>query len=267
MSDTRNGVRCAAVLLLTAAACFTLPVQALEQPSNTGVPWEQLLVTPPGSRVKIRLRNGEEGTGTLVSVGPESVVLKDVDVGARLTLTRGGSLRDGATFDRAEIASIEVRALARSRPATASSFEQLKVAVAPGSKVNVTDATGASVSGTIVGLSSSTLTLKVGGALRELTESDVVAIRQRGDSLANGTLIGFGSGFGAGLIACGGCHIGPGLGAGAVAGGMGAAIGAGVDALIRRSRVVYERGGVGPRVSIASQLAPSHKAVTVSISF
>lgn len=51
-------------------------------------------------------------------------------------------------------------------------------------------------------------------------------------------------------------------------GGIGAGIGVGIDALIRGNVVVFQRPGpLGMRVSVAPQLAKSHKSVMVSIGF
>jgi hypothetical protein len=152
---------------------------------------------------------------------------------------------------------------------TPASFDQLRVLVAPGQTVRVTEPSGDSYSGTIVSLSSSALALRVGNSLRQLREDDVTTIRhRRSDPLGNGALWGLGTGFGTGMVMCGRCHVGPGVGMGLWFGAMGAGIGVGIDALIRGDVVVFRRSGTsGTRVSVAPQLARSHKSVAVSVGF
>jgi hypothetical protein len=137
----------------------------------------------------------------------------------------------------------------------AGSFEQLGVLVRPGERVTVTPATGPPFSGRIANLSPDRLTLLVGKEMRTLQERDVASIRhRRDDSLANGA-------------ACGRCHIGPGLAMAGLYGGIGAGIGVGIDALFRGKAEVFRNRGSGTRVVVTPELAPSHKAVTVSVRF
>ncbi len=150
----------------------------------------------------------------------------------------------------------------------ATSFDQMRVLVAPGHKVNVTNSAGGRLFGTIAGLTASTLSLKVGKQLLELREADVQTIRRRGnDSLRDGALWGLGTGAGVGMVTCGRCHVGPGLVAAAMFGGIGSGIGVGIDALIRTEMTIFQRRGAAGTVTVAPQLAKSHQGVMVSVKF
>jgi hypothetical protein len=251
--------------------CLTPTAQAVGRgPADDG--WNQVLFAPEGSRVRIGLHDGTELTARLVVARPDAIVIEDIRTGPTGIRTRpGDSLKDGLTIARADVAWIALLSTPRARgtPTTPASFDQLRVLVGPGQKINVTDMSGARYSGTIVNLSSSALAVRVGNGVRQLREDDVATIRHRGsDSLGNGALWGLSSGFGTGMVMCGGCHVGPGVGMGLVFGGIGAGIGVGIDALIRGDVVVFQRPGTsGMRVSVAPQLAKSHKSVAVSIGF
>jgi hypothetical protein len=263
--------RNAHLLVVTVMTCLTLPVRAVDQTSADDS-WNRIVSAPEGSQVRVRLRDGAEFTARLVVARPDAVVVEDVDTGPTGIRTGPGiSLKDGLTIARTDVDSIAVISTPRTRNTamTPVSFDQLRVLVAPGQKINVTALSGARYSGRIVSLSSSTLTVRAGNSLRQLQEGDVAAIRQRrADSLGNGALWGVGAGFATGMVMCGRCHVGPGVGMGLTLGGVGAGIGVGIDALIRSDVVVFgrpDRSGV--RVSIAPQLAKSHRSVNVSIDF
>jgi hypothetical protein len=150
----------------------------------------------------------------------------------------------------------------------ATSFDQLSVLVAPGDKVTVSGVPGGSISGTITSLSASGLTLRVGKELRTFQERDVDTVRhRRQDPLANGALWGLGVGAVAGFTPCGRCHIGPGLMMGGIFGGIGAGIGVGIDALIKGNVTIFRRRDSSTRIVVTPMLAPSHKAVNVSLQF
>ena len=128
----------------------------------------------------------------------------------------------------------------------ATSIDQLRVLVGYGDMLRVTDAAGQETKGSVVGLSPSSLTLRVGGAERILHESDIRAIRQRhDDSLRDGAWIGFVIGNIAGLVS--GLAIRSEVDsaayvplAAAAYGGIGAGIGAGVDAMVTSNRTIYD---------------------------
>src|SRR5690349_5344279 len=83
----------------------------------------------------------------------------------------------------------------------AGSFEQLQLLVKPGDTVSVTDLKGTLNTGRITELSTSVLRLQVDGAIRDLSQNDVLEIKQRRtDSLANGAKIGALVGTGAGIL-------------------------------------------------------------------
>lgn len=160
----------------------------------------------------------------------------------------------------------------------AGSFEQLQVLVKPGDTVIVTDAAGRETTGKIAGLSPSSLSLLAEGARREWTEHDVTTIKQRrADSLGNGAIYGLaiGAGVAATLLAVvaaadededvSGSDVAIILGA---YGAIGAGAGVGVDALIKRRHVIYQRPSAsGLQVGIAPWLTSQRKGVRVTLSF
>jgi hypothetical protein len=220
--------------------------------------------------VKLKLKDGAAVTGRIVVVRLDAIVLENIQTGSSGVRTAPGArLGDGLTLQRTDVASIEMLFVPRgvSGP-RAGSFEQLSVLVGTGEKVAVTTTAGTRLSGTIARLSPSTLSVRVGQTLHDLRESDVATVRQRrNDSLANGAKWGLGAGAAVGMIACGRCHLGPGLAMAAVYGGIGAGIGVGLDALTRSNVVIYQSRTSARRVTIAPQLAKSHKGLTVSVGF
>ena len=156
----------------------------------------------------------------------------------------------------------------------AGSFEQLQLLVRPGDKVTVTDASGHEATGRIMELSPSMLVLSAGGTRLQLTEPDVRDIQQRrSDSLANGAI--WGLAVGGTLAAClvaafweDSDDVGPAIGIVAVYGGIGAGIGVGVDALISRRHVIYQRrSGSGVELGVAPLLSSQRKGALVSVRF
>ena len=130
----------------------------------------------------------------------------------------------------------------------AGSFDQLRVLVKTGDTVRVTDTSGEEVRGAIVGLSSSSLALRVAGAQRTFLEGDIAAIHQRrNDSLANGARWGFAVGAALGVLGgitiaseyegSSGTALIPMLAL--VYGGIGAGAGAGIDAMHSSQRVIF----------------------------
>jgi hypothetical protein len=161
----------------------------------------------------------------------------------------------------------------------ATTFQELRLLVRPGDNVTVTDVSGREVSGRITDLSASSLALMADGQPREWRETEVATIRQRrGDSLANGALIGLG--IGAGVTAIGiaiwvnsDTYEGEVTGGDAVLvtaiyGGLGAAIGTGIDALMTRRQVVFEkRSASGIAFQVAPLLTPARTGARLSIGF
>jgi hypothetical protein len=156
----------------------------------------------------------------------------------------------------------------------ASSFEQLQVLVKPDDTVVVTEFSGSMLRGKIAALSSSSLRLLVNGMPRDFMQSDVLEITQRrGDSLANGAIIGAvaGGAFGSvgAFIAClteTGCGrwIAVLVGSYAVAG---TGVGVVTDALIVRQQTVYRAPPrSSARIRVAPLLSRGRRGVSISLS-
>ena len=152
----------------------------------------------------------------------------------------------------------------------ANSFEQLQVLVKPGETVTVTDVNGTQSRGIVAELSRTTLRLGAAGVSRELTEADVLQIRQRrGDSLANGATVGAVAGgvlgiLGAILLCAGedcGAVVIPVL---AVYTAMGTGVGVGIDALVVRQQIVYQRVA---RTGFSPVFSGGRKGIAFSVSF
>ena len=154
----------------------------------------------------------------------------------------------------------------------AGSFDQLRVLVRQGERIRVTDTRGTEVSGTVVDLGPSTLSLLVSGARRDFSEAEITTIRaRRSDSVANGAAWGLGVGAGVGL------YIGLALASGeenpgalvpivtAVYGGIGAGIGVGVDALIMGQRVIYAKRSA--RLKVVPQLKAQRQGLFLAVTF
>jgi hypothetical protein len=191
------------------------------------------------------------------------------------------------------LAPIEARA-----QLIATSFDELPTALQQGETIQVTTASGDTLTGDVLDVSSSGLELRIrtprpaantpAAAQRRLVESDVRQIvREHRDSLWNGTMIGLAVAAFPGVvtIAWGLSAAGEGYttgaqiaGAGIVIFGIGAGIGAAVDASLHRRTTVYLRrttrsslqwGPVlaGPTVSVAPLLARTAGGVRLSVQF
>jgi hypothetical protein len=174
--------------------------------------------------------------------------------------------------------SLARRGPERAAQGIATSYQELKLLVRPGDAVTLVDSTGQKVSGRITDLSASALAMTVDGRSREWRETEVSTITQRRqDSLTNGALIGLG--VGAASAAVGGAvwaanTVADDTNAGDVAvvlafyGGIGAAIGVGVDAMITKHYVIFDRRpGSGVTVSVAPQLGFGRAGARLSIGF
>jgi len=157
----------------------------------------------------------------------------------------------------------------------ARSFEQLQVFVSPGDTVLVRDDSGEEVSGRIARLTATELVVLVANTPRVFAATDPLRIRQRrGDSLANGTWIGFASGVGLAVVAVaadgGDYFASPGwvVVAAAIYGAMGAGIGVGVDALVRGRHVIYEQiPNRPPPVAVAPIVGPRRVGAMLAVRF
>jgi hypothetical protein len=160
----------------------------------------------------------------------------------------------------------------------AVSYQELRLLVQPGDRVTVIDHSGQKTSGRITELSATSLALMVDGQRRDWAEAELATITQRrGDSLANGALIGLGvgAGFSAVGIAISAADdayddVSAGEAAAVIAiyAGIGAGIGAGIDALISRHRVIFEkRAGTGVSLTVTPQFGPARAGARLAIRF
>lgn len=155
----------------------------------------------------------------------------------------------------------------------ARSFEQLQLLVRAGDTVTVRDARSVETTGRIAVLSPTVLTLAARGTTRDFSEKDVVAVRQRrSDSLSNGALWGLviGAGLAGTLVAvdCSTEDCDPIVGiAIPFYGGLGAGIGVGVDALIRKTHVIFQRAGGSARLSPVPIVGRGRRGVALSFTY
>lgn len=158
----------------------------------------------------------------------------------------------------------------------ASSFDQLTVLVKPGDKITVVDVTGRETSGRIGKLSRDALILVTSAGPRQLGEVDVATISQRrGDSLKNGAIIGAVAGtayFVTMVVLLGDSDGGEIIIPTAIVGGvlfagMGAAAGAGIDALILRRQVIYQKPAGRSRVAVSPLLGHGLRGAAVTVTF
>ena len=156
------------------------------------------------------------------------------------------------------------------------SFDSLNTRLKVGDTVWVTDAQGREVKGRITSFAADSMGIYADGARTfRAVEVRLVENRRR-DSLANGTLVGLGVGFGVGAgltyAACSGdeCSWGGAAAFALLITGAGAGGGALVDALIPGKRqVVYRAPGAGPaaRLSIAPMITRHTRGVAVTVAF
>lgn len=156
----------------------------------------------------------------------------------------------------------------------ATSFNELRLLVRPGDTLQITSTEGREVTGKLVDLSPGVLAMRVGKGREEWREGDVATIRQRrGDSLANGALWGLGIGGGSvlalGIYAAASDEASAGEVAAVTAlyGGIGAGIGVGVDALISKRVVIFERRSASASFGVAPILSPGRKGALLTIGF
>jgi hypothetical protein len=156
----------------------------------------------------------------------------------------------------------------------ASSFDQLAVLVKPGDTITVVDLTETETKGRIGKLSRDALILVTSAGPRQLGETDVATISQRrGDSLRNGAIIGAVAGTAyfvtmATLLrdADGGEVIIPtAIAGGVLFAGLGAAAGVGIDALIARRQVIYQKSASRSRVSVSPMFGQRRWGAVVTV--
>lgn len=158
---------------------------------------------------------------------------------------------------------------------TATTFDQLGVLIEAGDKITVRDANGAETTGRLDSLSAHSLTIVSAGKHREWADTQVSRVFQRRqDSLLNGALWGAAAGGGTfGVLAAIFCSGGDCEGDPTVAGvfalytGLGAAAGVGIDALITRRHVIFERPSHSAALSFSPILSGGRRGVALSLSY
>lgn len=157
---------------------------------------------------------------------------------------------------------------------SATSFTELRLLVRPGERVTVVDTTGREATGRISELLPSSITLLVDRQPRAWQEDQVSLIRQRRrDSLGNGALWGLaiGAGLATALVIAEPPNeddVGWALLAIGVYGAMGTGVGVGVDALITRRQVIYERPATrGTAIGVGTSLTPRRAGAFLSLRF
>ncbi len=145
-----------------------------------------------------------------------------------------------------------------------------------GQSVEVIDDQGREIKGKVSLMSVATVRLVRDGKTTEIPFDRITQISRPPDSLANGALIGLAGGAAYGLLGStvgtsdcdydGPCYNEAGyiIGATLVFGAIGAGIGVGVDALIRRNRVIYRRDA-DVQARLAPVVAPGVRGAVVAI--
>lgn len=156
----------------------------------------------------------------------------------------------------------------------AHSFDQLGVRVDPGDTVTVAQVSGDNVTGTVLSLSTSVLTLLVAGARRDFQEPSVVTIRQRhGDPLGNGALWGAGIGAAALLsvaragVGADGPWSAKNTANMTYVAGLGCGVGVAIDAMIKGHWTLYAKPAPASRVAVVPLAGGSRRGVVVAVRF
>jgi hypothetical protein len=151
----------------------------------------------------------------------------------------------------------------------ASSYEQLRLLVRPGDKVSIVDANGKAATGRILGLSSSSLALRVKGERVDVLEREVRTIRQRRqDPLRDGALRGASLGLFTASVVDGRPAAGLASTKVLLFSGLGAGIGMGIDALFTSPRVIYFRPLTpSERVRVSPLLTGDRTGARLSFTF
>jgi len=180
------------------------------------------------------------------------------------------------------IAALTLSASAASAQPTARTFEQLAVLAVPGETVEITNASGEHIRGTLRDVASGSLTVLSGGVEHHMNLTDVSTITaRRGDSLANGARWGFGIGAALGIVGAvgtvaltgtdGSASVGErvafGVVVGSIYGGIGAGIGVGIDAMISGRHTIFANPLATRRVTLAPDITAGRRGLTVSLRF
>jgi hypothetical protein len=158
----------------------------------------------------------------------------------------------------------------------AHTFDELRILVASGDTVYITEQNERERPARVLEVSGSSLAVLMDGTRRDLEQGAVMRIRKRvGDPLWNGAVIGAATGVGAAIAIGASLDAFEDCGAACVAlnggiyGGIGALVGVGIDALIKSRRTIYaatdrERRA---RVVLRPDVAGATKALNVSVTF
>ena len=159
------------------------------------------------------------------------------------------------------------------QPSTGS-FEQIQFKVEEGDAVRVTDTSGTVVRGELRKATETELWVDVGGEVRKFSAVDVAEVQARVfDRLWEGALIGAAAGGAFGVLPmnlmsppCEGIECAAPIIGGAAAG---AGIGIGIDAMIRRFRLIYSSSGrpSGTQVMVLPMTTHGARGAAVVIRF
>jgi hypothetical protein len=160
--------------------------------------------------------------------------------------------------------------------------QNLRGQLKDGQKVSITDDQGQQFDGTIRVLAPAGLNLLVDGKTVDIPYDRIVRVDRPNDSLANGALIGLGSGAALGLVgvytsfdhgecspvdeSCGNAQTADYVGGALLMGGLGTAVGVGIDALIHRNREIYRRGNAA-HTTLAPAIGRGMRGVVVSMTW
>jgi hypothetical protein len=155
--------------------------------------------------------------------------------------------------------------------------DEIRQRVKEGQKIFLVDDQARELTGRIGELRADALVLLVGRDRTDVPYDRILRIDRPRDGLLDGTLIGFGTGAGLGLLAALAAanddsgwgspdptHVA--LVAPLMLGGIGAGVGVGLDALIRREPNLYRRQGA-TRASLSPVLGRSRRGVAISVSW
>lgn len=157
----------------------------------------------------------------------------------------------------------------------AHNFDELRLKVAAGDTVYVTESTGKERQARIVEISGSSLAVSIDGTHRNLTEPGVTRIRRRlSDSLWNGAAIGAAASVGVGLAvgasfdALDDCDAACWAINGLYYGGMGALVGTGIDAMFKGRKTIYMADRQSSTtISLRPLLSSGSRSVIVAVRF
>jgi hypothetical protein len=158
----------------------------------------------------------------------------------------------------------------------ASSFEQLATQIETGDTITVVDVAGRETQGRVWNVSRDALIFGTSTGPRQLGEGDVAMIRQRrDDSVKNGAIIGAVSAT-AFFVTVGtllrdrdggDVIVSSAIAGGVLFAGMGAAAGLGIDALITRRQLIYQKPAGRRTVSVSPVFGHGRRGGVVQMTF